>query len=210
MSRGVAPAIGLLIGIRSGNGAGPDQYRPGQVAGADLRQRLRGLPQVGTGAGQRAGQSPASPASCVEHYTASKDQAAALAAYVMGAGGGEAAPARTGPEARAAAPDATELPLSRAAKRGRPGKPDQAPPAAGRPRTATGDRQPEPPRSSRRPLRPRNSPRPSLPSRPRPSPPQRNSPAAVQGRARPRRRAPMPAKTRRSRATIFPTEERLA
>src|SRR5580658_2000053 len=27
----------------------------------------------------------------VEHYTASKDQAASLAAYVMGAGGGEAA-----------------------------------------------------------------------------------------------------------------------
>src|SRR5271170_3918684 len=34
----------------------------------------------------------------VEHYTASKDQAASLAAYVMGAGGGEAAPATRGPK----------------------------------------------------------------------------------------------------------------
>src|ERR1700693_1695396 len=40
----------------------------------------------------------------VEHYTASKDQAAALAAYVMGAGGGEAAPVARGPKP-AAAPD---------------------------------------------------------------------------------------------------------
>ena len=41
---------------RSSHGAGPDQYRPGQVAGGDLRHRLRDLPQVGAGAGQRAGQ----------------------------------------------------------------------------------------------------------------------------------------------------------
>jgi hypothetical protein len=66
----------------------------------------------------------------VEHYTASKDQAAALAAYVMGAGGGEAAPAR-GPKP-GAAPDrnraSAEPPPSRPAE-----KPDQAPPATGRP-----------------------------------------------------------------------------
>src|SRR5580693_6477902 len=31
-----------------------------------------------------------------EHYTSGKDQAASLAAYVMGAGGGEAAPATQG------------------------------------------------------------------------------------------------------------------
>jgi hypothetical protein len=66
----------------------------------------------------------------VEHYTASKDQAAALAAYVMGAGGGEAAPAR-GPKP-GATPDrnraSAEPPPSRPAE-----KPDQTPPAAGRP-----------------------------------------------------------------------------
>jgi hypothetical protein len=63
----------------------------------------------------------------VEHYTASKDQAAALAAYVMGAGGGEAAPAR-GPKP-GAAPDRNRA----SAEPPRPvERPDQAP-AAGRP-----------------------------------------------------------------------------
>jgi hypothetical protein len=66
----------------------------------------------------------------VEHYTASKDQAAALAAYVMGAGGGEAAPAR-GPKP-GATPDRNRASAEPAPSR--PGeKPDQAPPAAGRP-----------------------------------------------------------------------------
>jgi hypothetical protein len=57
----------------------------------------------------------------VEHYTASKDQAASLAAYVMGAGGGEAAPAARGPKP-ASAPD-----------RNRASAEPAAPPAAGRP-----------------------------------------------------------------------------
>jgi hypothetical protein len=65
----------------------------------------------------------------VEHYTASKDQAAALAAYVMGAGGGEAAP--RGPKP-GAIPDrnraSAEPPPSRPGE-----KPEQAPSAAGRP-----------------------------------------------------------------------------
>jgi hypothetical protein len=69
----------------------------------------------------------------VEHYTASKDQAASLAAYVMGAGGGEAAPSTRGPKPasppeRNRASAEPEAPPTRT-----PGKPDQAPPGAGRP-----------------------------------------------------------------------------
>jgi len=69
----------------------------------------------------------------VEHYTASKDQAAALAAYVMGAGGGEAAPAARAPKP-ASAPERNRASAEPAAPPSRPAeKPDQAPPAAGRP-----------------------------------------------------------------------------
>ena len=69
----------------------------------------------------------------VEHYTASKEQAASLAAYVMGAGGGEAAPAARGPKP-ASAPDRNRASAEPAAPSSRPAeKPDQAPPAAGRP-----------------------------------------------------------------------------
>jgi len=85
----------------------------------------------------------------VEHYTASKDQAAALAAYVMGAGGGEAAPAARGPKP-AAAPDRNRASVEPATPPTRtPGKPDQAPPAAGRqgpqPPTAISRNRPQPP-----------------------------------------------------------------
>ena len=84
----------------------------------------------------------------VEHYTASKDQAAALAAYVMGAGGGEAAPAARGPKPTSA-PDRNRASAEPAAPPTRPpGKPDQAPPAAGRPgpqpATASRNRRNEP------------------------------------------------------------------
>ena len=54
MIRRLAPIIGLLGGIAAGVGARADQYRPGQVAGADLRQRLRGLPQSRARAGRTA------------------------------------------------------------------------------------------------------------------------------------------------------------
>jgi hypothetical protein len=68
-----------------------------------------------------------------EHYTASKDQAAALAAYVMGAGGGDAAPAaargpKTQPDHPAAA--AEQQKPSPAGHPGKPtGKPEEAPSA---------------------------------------------------------------------------------
>jgi hypothetical protein len=60
-----------------------------------------------------------------EHYTSGKDQAASLAAYVMGAGGGEAAPATQGRGAKPASPDQarTEEPKRQ------PGKPGESAPA---------------------------------------------------------------------------------
>src|SRR5579862_8850924 len=84
----------------------------------------------------------------VEHYTASKDQAAALAAYVMGAGGGEAAPVVRGPKPTSA-PDRNRASAEPAAAPSRPAeKPDQVPPAAGRPgpqpATASRNRRNEP------------------------------------------------------------------
>ena len=61
-----------------------------------------------------------------EHYTASRDQAAAMAAYVLGAGGGEPAQARTAP--KPAAPGKPEEPPKTAAHPGNPGTKPQAKP----------------------------------------------------------------------------------
>jgi hypothetical protein len=128
--RGVAPAIGLLVGLLPAMAQAQTNIDQGKSPAdifandcATCHKSARGL------ANGRGSSSLAS--FLVEHYTASKDQAAALAAYVMGAGGGEAAPAARGPKP-AAAPDrnraSAEPPSTRT-----PGKPDQAPPAAGRP-----------------------------------------------------------------------------
>jgi hypothetical protein len=69
-----------------------------------------------------------------EHYTASREQAASLAAYVLGAGGGPAAAATTGPKPAAAAATAAGTPAgakveppSRAARPS--AKPEEATPA---------------------------------------------------------------------------------
>jgi mono/diheme cytochrome c family protein len=96
-----------------------------------------------------------------EHYTASRDQAAALAAYVMGAGGGEAAPAR-GPKPTADRNKPAEAPAAQPGQPSQPGrtaaKPEQdvkrppgavpgivAEPPAGRPgATASRNRRNEP------------------------------------------------------------------
>jgi mono/diheme cytochrome c family protein len=71
----------------------------------------------------------------VEHYTASKDQAAALAAYVMGAGGGDSPPA-TPSRATKPAPDRAAT-----AVEGHPdaGKPPPGNPATAKPRPPGGD-----------------------------------------------------------------------
>ena len=117
----------------------------------------------------------------VEHYTASKDQAAALAAYVMGAGGGEAAPAARGPKP-ASAPDRNRASAEPEAPPTRtPGKPDQARrlPQGGQ------DRNRRPPAGtaamSRRPTPPTQQPA-AVVAEPAPSsPPAQESPAAVPG-----------------------------
>jgi hypothetical protein len=66
----------------------------------------------------------------VEHYTASKDQAAALAAYVMGAGGGDSPPA-TQSRAPKPAPDRAAT-----AVEGHPTAETGKPPQGGNPATA--------------------------------------------------------------------------
>jgi hypothetical protein len=127
--RGVAPVIGLLLVLAPAMAQAQtniDQGKsPAEIFANDCATCHKSARGLANGRG-----SSGLASFLVEHYTASKDQAAALAAYVMGAGGGEAAPAR-GPKP-GAAPDrnraSAEPPPSRPAE-----KPDQAPPAAGRP-----------------------------------------------------------------------------
>jgi hypothetical protein len=177
--RGVAPAIGLVIGlvpVLAQAQTNIDQGKsPAEIFANDCATCHKSARGLANGRG-----SSGLASFLVEHYTASKDQAAALAAYVMGAGGGEAAPAARGPS-----PTKRRLPPG--------GRDSNRRPPAGIALT------------SRYPPRPRNSPQPLLRSRLRPVRPYRK--ARFQARARPRRRAPMPVTTRRSRATIFPTEK---
>ena len=145
MFRGVAPAIGLIVGLLPAMAQAQtniDQGKsPAEIFANDCATCHKSARGLANGRG-----SSGLASFLVEHYTASKDQAAALAAYVMGAGGGEAAPAARGPKP-AAAPDrnraSAEPPPSRPAE-----KPDQAPPAAGRqgpqPATASRNRRNEP------------------------------------------------------------------
>lgn len=129
MFRGVALAIGLLFVLAPAMAQAQtniDQGKsPAEIFANDCATCHKSARGLANGRG-----SSGLASFLVEHYTASKDQAAALAAYVMGAGGGEAAPAR-GPKP-GATPDrnraSAEPPPSRPAE-----KPDQAPPAAGRP-----------------------------------------------------------------------------
>jgi hypothetical protein len=149
--RGVAPAIGLLIVLAPAMAQAQtniDQGKsPAEIFANDCATCHKSARGLANGRG-----SSGLASFLVEHYTASKDQAAALAAYVMGAGGGEAAP--RGPKP-GATPDrnraSAEPPPSRPAE-----KPDQAPPAAGRPG-------PQPPTASRS---RRNEPAPAAPPQP--------------------------------------------
>jgi hypothetical protein len=146
--RGVAPAIGLFICLVPAMAQAQTNIDQGKSPAdifandcATCHKSARGLAN-GRGSSGLA-------SFLVEHYTASKDQAAALAAYVMGAGGGEAAPAARGPKP-AAAPDRNRASVEPATPPTRtPGKPDQAPPAAGRqgpqPPTAISRNRPQPP-----------------------------------------------------------------
>jgi hypothetical protein len=142
--RGVAPAIGLLLVLAPALAQAQtniDQGKsPAEVFANDCATCHKSARGLANGRG-----SSGLASFLVEHYTASKDQAAALAAYVMGAGGGEAAPAR-GPKP-GAAPDRNRASAEPAPSRPAE-KPDQAPPAAGRqgpqPATASRNRRNEP------------------------------------------------------------------
>jgi hypothetical protein len=90
--RHVVPAIGLFVVLAPlaalaqtniDQGKSPAELFAGDCA--TCHKSARGLAN-GRGSSALAG-------FLVEHYTASRDQAAALAAYVLGAGGGQAAPA---------------------------------------------------------------------------------------------------------------------
>lgn len=141
MFRGIAPAIGLFVGLLPAMAQAQtniDQGKsPAEVFANDCATCHKSARGLANGRG-----SSGLASFLVEHYTASKDQAASLAAYVMGAGGGEAAPATHGPKP-ASPPDRNRASAEPEASPTRtPGKPDQMPPAAGRqgPQPATASR----------------------------------------------------------------------
>ena len=214
--RGVAPAIGLFVGLLPAMAQAQtniDQGKsPAEIFANDCATCHKSARGLANGRG-----SSGLASFLVEHYTASKDQAAALAAYVMGAGGGEAgtggpraeADFRSRPQQscrRTCGPAIAAGGKARARCRLRAGRPGPQPASRSAGTAAMSRRQP----------RPRNSLRRSSRSRPRRARPRRKARLRFQARARPRRRIPMPAKTRRCRATIFrlkevlSTEERLA
>jgi mono/diheme cytochrome c family protein len=175
--RGVVPAIGLFVGLLPAMAQAQTNIDQGKSAAevfandcATCHKSARGLAN-GRGSSGLA-------SFLVEHYTASKDQAASLAAYVMGAGGGEAAPATHGPKP-ASPPDRNRASAEPEAPPTRiPGKPDQLPPAAGRqgPQPAIANRnRPASNPSTQQPAAAIAEPAPSSPSA------QDTSPAAVPG-----------------------------
>jgi hypothetical protein len=140
--RGIAPAIGLFVVLLPAAARAQtniDQGKsPAEIFANDCATCHKSARGLANGRG-----SSGLASFLVEHYTASKDQAASLAAYVMGAGGGEAAPATHGPKPPASPPDRNRASTEPEAPPTRtPGKPDQVPPAAGRqgPQPATASR----------------------------------------------------------------------
>ncbi|HWX83997.1 MAG TPA: hypothetical protein VNZ48_10420 [Xanthobacteraceae bacterium] len=124
MFRGVAPAIGLFVGLLPAMALAQtniDQGKsPAEIFANDCATCHKSARGLANGRG-----SSGLASFLVEHYTASKDQAAALAAYVMGAGGGDAVPAR-GPKPTTDRNRAsTEQPKPSAQPGRTPGKPDQ-------------------------------------------------------------------------------------
>jgi hypothetical protein len=119
-----APTIALALGLAPAIAHAQTNIDQGKSPGeifanvcASCHKGARGLAK-GRGSSELA-------SFLVEHYTASRDQASAMAAYVMGAGGGEPAQARTAPKPAAAGkPDE---PPKTAAHPGTPGKPATKP-----------------------------------------------------------------------------------
>jgi hypothetical protein len=130
--RRLAPAIGLFVGLAPAMTHAQtniDQGKtPAEIFASDCATCHK------TARGLASGKSsPILTGFLREHYTASSDQAAALAAYVMGAGGGDSVPATQGrglkpvPEhARAA----VEEPKSASHPTRQTGKPEEGTPAA--------------------------------------------------------------------------------
>jgi hypothetical protein len=133
--RRVAPALGLLLGLAptlAHAQVSIDQGKtPAEMFANDCATCHKGA------RGLAHGKTSSELASFLsEHYTASRDEAASLAAYVMGAGGGDAAPTARGPKnppdrgsaSTEAKPD-TKPPA-------RPGKPTGKPEEGQQPATA--------------------------------------------------------------------------
>jgi mono/diheme cytochrome c family protein len=122
--RGVAPAIGLFVGLLPAMALAQtniDQGKsPAEIFANDCATCHKSARGLANGRG-----SSGLASFLVEHYTASKDQAAALAAYVMGAGGGDAVPARGPKPATDRNRASTEQPKPSAQPGRTPGKPDQ-------------------------------------------------------------------------------------
>jgi hypothetical protein len=131
--RRVAPAIGLFLGLmpvlahaQTSIDSGKTPAEIFAIDCATCHKSARGLAH---------GKTSSELASFLaEHYTSGRDQAAALAAYVMGAGGGDAVPAQargpkpspdTKPDTKPAEPN---KPPARAAKP--TGKPEETPATA--------------------------------------------------------------------------------
>jgi hypothetical protein len=117
----LAPTIALILGFAPAIAHAQTNIDQGKSPGeifanvcASCHKGARGLAK-GRGSSELA-------SFLVEHYTASRDQASAMAAYVMGAGGGEAAQARGGP--KPPVPGKPEEPPKTAAH---PGKPQTKP-----------------------------------------------------------------------------------
>jgi hypothetical protein len=161
--RRVAPAIGLFVGLVPALAHAQTSIDQGKTPAeifaidcATCHKSPRGLAH---------GKSSSELASFLaEHYTSSKDQASALAAYVMGAGGGDAAPTQAhGPKTppdhtRTSVEEAKPSPSTHPAKPTPTGKPEDVPaataklrpeeekkpPVATQPATAARNRRKEP------------------------------------------------------------------
>jgi len=96
VTRGLAPAIGLLLGLAPALAQAQTNIdegkTPAQIYSSDCATCHKSSRGLAGGRGSLALRS-----FLAEHYTSSKDQAAALAAYVLGAGGGDNVPAQTHP-----------------------------------------------------------------------------------------------------------------
>ena len=184
----LAPTIVLAIGLAPAAAKAQtniDQGKsPGEIFANDCatcHKSARGLAK-GRGSSELA-------SFLTEHYTASKEQAAAMAAYVLGAGGGEPAQARGGPKTT---PGKPEEPKTAA----RPGRPQAKPEEPGQPTAKLKPEEERKPPGRQPPASARN--RPPVPEPSAASAEPAPSPAPVQ------ESAPSPAPARSAAAPASP------